>query len=208
MVWTRTSRSHDISGPVQQVSVLVVLDGGACPGALQGRAGSTAPPPPPRHTPHHATSKAESATFATTRVVLYPTIRQWNGCPSDKRQLVWSVVHAVKGRTGRSAPRRRARGRGRDRDKDRARGRKHTRKHHQNIRFTFTKHLAHTWILRVNSVHPISTKTRNYTILLTHSPTGSGLSFSLLFENIFTQKKDILHCKARIKKFITCTIIV
>lgn len=112
MVWTRTSRSHDISGPVQQVSVLVVLDGGACPGALQGRAGSTAPPPPPRHTPHHATSKAESATFATTRVVLYPTIRQWNGCPSDKRQLVWSVVHAVKGRTGRSAPRRRARGRG------------------------------------------------------------------------------------------------
>lgn len=65
-----------------------------------------------RATRHHATSKAESATFATTRVVLYPTIRQWNGCPSDKRQLVWSVVHAVKGRTGRSAPRRRARGRG------------------------------------------------------------------------------------------------
>lgn len=35
LVWTRTSRSHDIAGPVHQVSVLVVLDGGACPGALQ-----------------------------------------------------------------------------------------------------------------------------------------------------------------------------
>lgn len=36
--WTRTSRSHDISGPVHQVSVLVVLDGGACPGALHAPA--------------------------------------------------------------------------------------------------------------------------------------------------------------------------
>lgn len=114
MMWTRTSRSHDIAGPVHQVSVLVVLDGGACPGALQ--APTPMPPPgakpphataahaPSRHT--HATSHGERHAIATTRVVLYPTIRQWNGCPSDKRQLVWCVVHAVKGRTGgRCGPR-------------------------------------------------------------------------------------------------------
>lgn len=112
MVWTRTSRSHDISGPVHQVSVLVVLDGGACPGALQGRRRHAAAPPaahqradtPPRqhaNTPsRHTSHSGERHAFATTRVVLYPTIRQWNGCPSDKRQLVWCVVHAVKGRTG------------------------------------------------------------------------------------------------------------
>lgn len=119
MLWSRTSRSHDISGPVEQVSVLVVLDGGACPGALHaprphpsGRQGgggrvaqstraSTAPhrtedaPHAPRHMPRRARHET-----ATTRVVLYPTIRQWNGCPSDKRQLVWCVVHAVRGQTG------------------------------------------------------------------------------------------------------------
>lgn len=79
MLWTRTSRSHDISGPVEEVSVLVVLDGGACSGALQGgagpsrrqrgrgstssrggRAGSTAQhsTAPRSHRTHHATPHA------------------------------------------------------------------------------------------------------------------------------------------------------
>lgn len=119
MLWTRTSRSHDISGPVEQVSVLVVLDGGACSGALQapsprprphgqgsaqGRGPSHAPSPhstaPKTHRTHHATCHGERARDRHDRVVLYPTIRQWNGCPSDKRQLVWRVVHAVRGQTG------------------------------------------------------------------------------------------------------------
>lgn len=113
MLWTRTSRSHDISGPVDEVSVLVVLDGGARAGTLQ-----VAPPPPEspgRHEPpraaraaptsHHAPQAPrhkheERHAIATTRVVLYPTIKQWNGCPSDKRQLVLCVVHAVRWRTG------------------------------------------------------------------------------------------------------------
>lgn len=108
-MWTRTSRSHDIAGPVHQMSVLVVLDGGACPGALQAprrsRRGQARSGPRPRRTPTPRAqtsrqSHGERHAIATTRVVLYPTIKQWNGCPSDKRQLVWCVVHAVKGRTG------------------------------------------------------------------------------------------------------------
>lgn len=119
MLWSRTSRSHDISGPVEQVSVLVVLDGGACPGALHAprphpswgrceegscrtRCHRTAPhrtAPDAPHAPRHMPRRARHET-AKTRVVLYPTIRQWNGCPSDKRQLVWCVVHAVRGQTG------------------------------------------------------------------------------------------------------------
>lgn len=62
-MWTRTSRSHDISGPVDQMSVLVVLDGGACPGALHAPAPHRRPPPHEPHAPqmsrhshtHHAT---------------------------------------------------------------------------------------------------------------------------------------------------------
>lgn len=82
MLWTRTSRSHDISGPVEEVSVLVVLDGGACAGALQvaaagvrvhRRAGSARIAPRTHRThrhrhhhqhqhQHHATCHGERAT--------------------------------------------------------------------------------------------------------------------------------------------------
>lgn len=131
-VWTRTSRSHDISGPVDQMSVLVVLDGGACPGALHAPAPRRRTRSPPSRTSrraaprrHHATpAQARQArrarhTIRTTRVVLYPTIRQWNGCPSDKRQLVWCVGGMLLegGRVGAAGPSRPSTarpGRGRD----------------------------------------------------------------------------------------------
>lgn len=69
-MWTRTSRSHDISGPVDQMSVLVVLDGGACPGALQAPAPRRRRPSRVREPPHtpappddtpHASTCTESA---------------------------------------------------------------------------------------------------------------------------------------------------
>lgn len=47
-----------------------------------------------------ATCHGERHTIATTRVVLYPTIRQWNGCPSDKRQLVCVSYMLFRGQTG------------------------------------------------------------------------------------------------------------
>lgn len=62
-MWTRTSRSHDISGPVDQMSVLVVLDGGACPGALH------APAPRRRrrqHEPHEPHRAAQTSRHSHT----------------------------------------------------------------------------------------------------------------------------------------------
>lgn len=78
------------------------MPGSSAGGTTPHHTAASAPSTEHRAHQHQQRPHGERHTIATTRVVLYPTIRQWNGCPSDKRQLVWSwcVVHAVRGRTG------------------------------------------------------------------------------------------------------------
>lgn len=65
-------------------------------GVSRDRAAAASQPTSRQRAP--ATCHGERHAIATTRVVLYPTIKQWNGCPSDKRQLVGVSYMLLEGR--------------------------------------------------------------------------------------------------------------
>lgn len=113
MLWTRTSRSHHISGPVHQVSVLVVLDGGACPGALLGarcsvshqssgvsrvRADAASPADITPTRTSHMPRRAPRDRHDPSSVV--PNNQTMERLPVRQATIGMCVVHAVRGQTG------------------------------------------------------------------------------------------------------------